>query len=74
MAWSDLVLALLTLNVLISGIYDLATGTQVILRPRSAGIPPQDIGWHVSAALLLLAYLCVHVAHRWGRLRRSVIR
>jgi len=74
MAWSDLTLALLTLNALISGVYDLATGSQVILHPRSVGIPFRDIGWHVSAALLLLAYLCVHVARRWGRIRRSAIR
>ncbi|HXA75398.1 MAG TPA: hypothetical protein VNV83_14245 [Acidimicrobiales bacterium] len=74
LAWSDLILALLTLNVLVSGTYDMATGNQVILHPRSIGIPFRDIGWHVSAALLLLAYLCVHVARRWGRMRRSVIR
>jgi hypothetical protein len=74
LAWSDLVLALLTVNVLVSGIYDLATGNQLILHPRSVGIPFRDIGWHVSAALLLLAYLCVHVARRWGRIRGSVIR
>jgi hypothetical protein len=74
MAWSDLVLTLLALNLLVSGTYDLVTGTQVILHPRAAGIPLRDIGWHVSAALLLLASLCVHVARRWGRIRRSVIR
>jgi hypothetical protein len=74
LAWSDLLLTLLTLNVLVSGTYDLVTGNQVILHPRSIGIPFRDIGWHVSAALLLLAYLCVHVARRWGRIRRSVIR
>jgi hypothetical protein len=74
LAWSDLILALLTLNVVVSGACDLATGNQVILHPRSAGIRFRDIGWHVSAALLLLAYLCVHVARRWGRIRRSVIR
>ncbi|HSZ37092.1 MAG TPA: hypothetical protein VK773_08380 [Acidimicrobiales bacterium] len=74
LAWSDLILALLTLNVLVSGSYDLATGNQVILHPRSAGIPFRDIGWHVSAALLLLAYLCVHVVRRWGRIRHSAIR
>jgi hypothetical protein len=73
-AWSDLALALLTLNALISGVYDLATGNQVILHPRSVGIPFRDIGWHVSAAILLLAYLCVHVARRWGRIKRSAIR
>ena len=74
LAWSDLILALLTLNVLVSGVYDLSTGNQVILHPRSAGIPFRDIGWHVSAALLLTAYLVVHVPRRWGRIRRSVIR
>jgi hypothetical protein len=71
LAWSDLILALLTLNVLASGTYDLATGNQMILQPRDWGIPFRDIGWHVSAALLLTAY---HVARRWGRIRRSVIR
>ncbi len=74
LAWSDLILALLTLNVLVSGSYDLARGNQVILQPRDWGIPFRDIGWHVSAALLLTAYLVVHVARRWGRIRRSVIR
>jgi hypothetical protein len=74
LAWSDLILALLTVNVLVSGSYDLATGNQVILQPRDWGIPFRTIGWHVSAALLLTAYLVVHVARRWGRIRRSVIR
>ncbi len=74
LAWSDLVLSLLTLNVLVSGTYDLVSGNQVILHPRSVGIPFRDIGWHVASALVLLAYLCVHVVRRWGRIRRSVIR
>jgi hypothetical protein len=74
LAWSDVVLALLGVNVLVSGTWDLATGTQVILHPRSVGIPFRDIGWHVLAALVLLAYLSVHVARRWERLRRSVVR
>jgi hypothetical protein len=74
LAWSDVVLALLTLNVLVSGTYDLATGNQVILHPRGVGIPFRDIGWHVASALVLLVYLGVHVARRWGRIRRSVIR
>ena len=34
LAWSDVVLALLTLNVLASGTYDLLSGNQVILHPR----------------------------------------
>ena len=74
LAWSDLVLALLTLNVLVSGTYDLVTGNQLILHPHSAGIPFRDIGWHVLSALVLLVYLCVHVARRWDRIRRSAIR
>lgn len=73
-AWSDLFLVLLTLNVLVSGAWDLATGTQVILQPRSWGVPLRNIGWHVSAALLLTGCLVVHVARRWSRIRRSVIR
>ena len=74
LAWSDMALALLTLNVLASGTYDLLTGNQVILHPRSIGIPFRDIGWHVLSALVLLVYLCVHVARRWGHIRRSAIR
>jgi hypothetical protein len=74
LAWSDGVLSLLTLNVLVSGTYDLVSGNQVILHPHSLGIPFRDIGWHVLSALVLLVYLCVHVARRWGRIRRSVIR
>jgi hypothetical protein len=74
LAWSDLLLALLTRNVLVSGTWDLVSGNQVILHPRGVGIPFRDIGWHVASALVLLACLCVHVARRWGRLRRSVVR
>jgi hypothetical protein len=74
LAWSDVVLALLTLNVLVSGTYDVLSGDQVILHPRDVGIPFRDIGWHVASALVLLVYLCVHVARRWGRIRRSAIR
>jgi hypothetical protein len=74
LAWADLVLALLTLNVLASGTYDLLSGGQVILHPRAVGIPFRDIGWHVASALVLLVYLCVHVARRRARIRRSAIR
>jgi hypothetical protein len=74
LAWSDVVLALLTLNVLVSGTYDLLSGNQVILHPRGVGIPFRDIGWHVASAIVLLVYLCVHVTRRWDRIRRSAIR
>ncbi len=74
LAWSDLLLVLLSLNVLVSGTYDLASGNQVILHPRGVGIPFRDIGWHVASALVLLVYLIVHVARRWGRIGHSSIR
>jgi hypothetical protein len=74
LAWSDLVLSLLTLNVLVSGTYDLVSGNQVILHPHAVGIPFRDIGWHVASALVLLVYLGVHVARRSYRIRRSTIR
>jgi len=74
LAWSDLLLALLTVNVLVSGTYDLLSGNQVILHPRDVGIPFRDIGWHVLSALVLLVFLSVHVARRWGRIRHSAIR
>jgi hypothetical protein len=74
LAWSDAVLALLTLNLFASGTYDWLSGDKVILQPRAVGIPFRDIGWHVVSALVLLAYLCVHIARRWDRVRRSVIR
>jgi hypothetical protein len=74
LAWSDVVLALLTLNVLVSGTYDLVLGNQVILQPRDFGIPFREIGWHVASALVLLVSLCLHVARRSGRIRRSAIR
>jgi hypothetical protein len=74
LAWSDVILTLLTLNVLVSGLYDWLSDDQVILHPRTLGIPFRDIGWHVSAALVLTAYLTVHVVRRRGRIYRSVIR
>jgi hypothetical protein len=74
LAWSDLILTLLTLNVLASGTYDLLSSNKLMLHPSDIGIPMRDIGWHALSALVLLVYLCVHVARRWGRLRRSVIR
>ena len=51
LAWSDVLLALLTLNVLASGTDDLLSGNQVILHPRAVGIPFRDMGWHVLSAL-----------------------
>jgi hypothetical protein len=74
LAWSDLVLSLVTLNVVASGTYDLLSGKKMMVRLRDLGIPLPDIGWHSLSAIVLLACLCAHVARRWGRLRGSVIR
>jgi hypothetical protein len=74
LAWFDLILVALTLNVLASGTDDWLSGNPVILHPRGVGIPFRDIGWHVLSALVVLGYLVVHVVRRRGRLRRSAIR
>jgi hypothetical protein len=74
LAWSDLVLTLLTLNLLASGIYDLLSTNKGMVRLRDVGIPLPDIGWHTLSAIVLLGYLSVHVARRWRRVRRSAIR
>ena len=74
LAWSDLILALLALDVLVSGVWDLLSGSQVIFHPRQVGIPLRDMGWHVLSALVLLAYLSVHVVRRRGRIRHTAIR
>lgn len=74
LAWSDLVLALLTLNLFASGTYDWLSGNKAMVRLRDVGIPLSDIGWHSLSAIVLLGYLSVHVARRWGRIRHSAIR
>lgn len=66
---SDLVLGILTLNVLVSGILDWSRGAPIPLpfpRPFSR--------WHLDSGILLVGYLLVHVWRRRRRLRRSTIR
>ncbi len=66
---SDTVLALLTLNVVVSGFVDWERGAQTML-PL-----PQPFGrWHGISSIVLVGYLIVHVTRRWGRIRRSTIR
>ena len=71
LAISDAILAFLIVNVLASGIYDLATG-------RNTRVPLPGIslyiGWHSLSSLLFLGYLIAHVIRRRKRLRRSLIR
>jgi hypothetical protein len=69
LALSDLVLLLITLNVLVSGIVDWSRG-----EPTQVPLPKPFFRWHLDAGLLLVAYLIVHVVRRRKRLRRSNIR
>jgi hypothetical protein len=71
LAVSDAIFGFLILNVLVSGIYDLATGINT--RVPVPGIHLY-IGWHSLSSLLFLGYLITHVIRRWKRLRRSQIR
>ena len=69
MAVSDLVLLLLSLNVLVSGIVDWGRG-----EPAQVPLPKPFFRWHLDAGLVLVVYLTVHVWRRRRRLRRSTIR
>ncbi len=68
LAWTDLILTFLFVNLIISGIVDYfahANGVWLHL-----GIIPA-IRWHAISAFLLLLFLLFHVARRARRLRSS---
>jgi hypothetical protein len=70
LAWSDLVLTFLFVNLIVSGVVDYfahANGVWLHL-----GFIPA-IRWHALSAILLLLYLIVHVARRAARLRTSKV-
>lgn len=67
---SDVVLAIIAANVVLSGILDWGRGAPLAL-PR---IPSPFDRWHLLSSIVLVAYLVVHVARRRKRLRRSTIR
>jgi hypothetical protein len=71
LAVSDAIFGFLVVNVLASGIFDLATG-----RNTRIALPGLRlfIGWHSLSSLLFLGYLIAHVVRRRKRLRRSRIR
>jgi hypothetical protein len=68
LAASDLILAFLTLNVLMSGVLDWSRG-----EPIQLPLPPPFDRWHFLSSVALVIYLVVHVWHRRKRLRRSTI-
>jgi hypothetical protein len=66
---SDLLLLIITLNVLVSGLLDWSRGV-----PIQLPLPRPFDRWHLDSGLILVIYLAVHVWHRRKRLRRSTIR
>jgi hypothetical protein len=74
LAFSDLALAFITVNVLVSGIVDLVSGSNVSLPLQGTGLPDQLMRWHSLSSVLLLGYLVVHLVRRKGRLVHSQVR
>jgi hypothetical protein len=68
LAGSDLILAFITLNVLVSGVLDWGRG-----EPIQLPLPPPFDRWHLLSGVALVIYLVVHVWHRRKRLSRSTI-
>ena len=69
LAVSDLLLFLITLNVLVSGVVDWGRGA-----PTQLPLPAPFYRWHLDSGLALVIDLVVHVWRRRKRLRRSTIR
>jgi hypothetical protein len=67
---SDAILALITVNVVVSGILDWDRAAPLLL-PL---LPPPFDRWHMLSSVVLVVYLAIHVSRRWKRLRRSTIR
>ena len=66
---SDLLLLVITLNVLVSGVLDWGRG-----EPIQLPLPRPFDRRHLDSGLVLVIYLVVHVWRRRKRLRRSSIR
>jgi hypothetical protein len=69
LAVSDLLLLLITLNVLVSGVLDWSRGA-----PIQLPLPAPFYRWHLDSGIALVIYLAVHIWRRRRRLRRSTIR
>jgi hypothetical protein len=66
---SDAILALITVNVVLSGILDWGRGAPLLLP-----LPQPFDRWHLTSSAVLIVYLIVHVSRRWKRIRRSTVR
>jgi len=69
LAVSDLLLLIITLNLLVSGILDWSRGA-----PIQLPLPKPFYRWHLDSGLVLVVYLAVHIWRRRKRLWRSTIR
>jgi len=69
LAASDILLLVITLNVLVSGVIDWSRGAPVQLP-----LPKPFYRWHLDSGIVLVIYLAVHVSRRRRRLWRSTIR
>ena len=69
LAGSDLLLAFITLNVLVSGVLDWSRG-----EPIQIPLPRPFDRWHLLSGVALVIYLVVHVWHRRKHLAKSTIR
>jgi hypothetical protein len=75
LAFSDLILLLFTLNVMVSGMVDWLVGYNTPFPLRTlTGLPISYIGWHTLSTLVLIVYLLVHIVRRRKHLRISRIR
>ncbi len=66
---SDLLLLIITVNMLVSGIVDWNRGA-----PTQLPLPKPFYRWHLDSGIILVVYLAVHVWRRRKRLWRSTIR
>lgn len=73
LALSDFILALLTVNVFVSGFANLITGRNIPVPLSALGLTV-FIGWHGLSSIVLLIYLVLHIGRRRARLQRSHIR
>jgi hypothetical protein len=70
MAWADVVLLFVTINVVVSGFFDYFEHRPVMIRTGFTN----PIRWHVVSSLVLLVLVSVHTLRRWRRLRTSHVR